>query len=52
MKTRSISRLASCVILAGLLNHTLGAQDLVGFHHTELQVLSPSAYEMGKLNSF
>lgn len=47
MKKRSISRLASCVI-AGCLCQAIFAQDQVGLPYTEPQVLSPSAYEMGK----
>ena len=48
MKTRSISRLASCIIIAGCISHALLAQNQNGFQHSELQVLSPSAHEMGK----
>ena len=48
MKTRSISRLASCCIIAGCLGQTLMAQSSDFFRQGETQVLSPSAYEMGK----
>ncbi|MBR5736142.1 MAG: RHS repeat-associated core domain-containing protein [Bacteroidales bacterium] len=47
MKKRSISILASCIIIAGCLSQTLCAQQN-GFQHFELQVLSPTAHEMGK----
>ena len=48
MKTRSISRLASCCLIAGCLGQALMAQNENYFHQGDPQILSPNAHEMGK----